>query len=1251
MTIAAAVVPLRLIHRAVQFRHGEAPVAWLMFAYSFLAMTAHNVLKPISKSKFILSFGADNLPYIQLAAGAIIGLLMLLYTWGIARLPRRSIVPVTLGVLAGVTVLFWLLFRLDAEWVSAAFFVFSVMLGILLISQFWTLANEIYDPRQARRVFGFIGGGASLGGALGAAITAWTVARVGLDNLLIVSAVSLALCVAIVALVVRRQPEQPGQAPPPGVEQGVGIGEAVRLLAQSRHLQIISLVIACAALGAAIIDQQLSMAAAAVKDTDAGLTSFLAEITFYLSLVSFVVQVGLTSRIHRSLGLTVALLVLPMGLGVSAVAILMTGALWATGAAKVLDSSLRYSLDKTTREVLFLPLPPDLKLRAKAFIDVTMDRMAKAAGNLLALVLIKPWGLGLDWVRLSYASLAVLTLWAAMAILARREYLRSFRRSLDARQIEPEAVRITVADPATVATLVDELASTDESAVLYAIGMLEMLDQRRLVTPLLLHHESPAVRARALAAIGAAPPADAPERWVAAVRPLVADEDAGVRAAALRALAALGDEDASVLLTRHLEDADPRVVVTAAVELADSDRPRDAAVAHKALSRLIADDAGPASVRRDAAQALARIRNPAFRSLLIPLLHDGDPDVASAAVASAQSMGPSDAIFVPALVSRLGHRVLKRPARDALVSYGEDVVPALAHLLADPHERPWVRRHIPGTLARIPVQASVDALLAVLTDPDGFMRYKIVTAIEALHCGDPTLAISPRAVEGLIVRESARYYTYLTLRDNIIRQDEGGGRSLVVRALDDKLSRTLDRLYRELGLLYPWKDVAAARRTIETGDAHARASALEFLDTLFGGAIRKRVMPILDEMPMVDKVRHANSVLKTRPRDLDDTLAQLVHDDDPVLAASAIELAARREIDTLVHDLEFVMARGSADGLVLDAANWALALRANRQATGRWRAHAGPLPIVRLADRLRELPLFSHISVDELFRVASTARQSAHDPGRNLAQQGAPAGEVLLLMEGTVGLAGDGQPATTIQAPAALGLEEALDHRCFHRTITAAGPVIGLALSVGDLLTMLSDNIVMAQGLFRTLLAGQTSDDAWTIARGAAAVATPVFPMNVVDKARLLRQNPLLGKASVEQLLALSAVTREVALAVGAMLPADREGPAVYHLLAGEVRIEDDGRGALVMGPGRTMFVTETLAGAIPRCRAMVTREGRALRLDHDDLFDVLADHTDLLRGVFSGVVGARRELELIRRSVRLQADLGAGPAEAGHSD
>ena len=139
--------------------------------------------------------------------------------------------------------------------------------------------------------------------------------------------------------------------------------------------------------------------------------------------------------------------------------------------------------------------------------------------------------------------------------------------SIGARAIAPETVRTNVADAATIETLVEELSNPDESAVLYAIDMLEALDKRNLITPLLLQHESPRVRARTLKAIALSRSRVA-GGWMNTVERMVQDEDVDVRAAALRALAELAHEDAAVLMRRHLADAEPRVVVTAAIALA-----------------------------------------------------------------------------------------------------------------------------------------------------------------------------------------------------------------------------------------------------------------------------------------------------------------------------------------------------------------------------------------------------------------------------------------------------------------------------------------------------------------------------------------------------------------------------------------------------------------------------------------------------------------------------------------------------------
>src|SRR5690242_19081747 len=232
----------RILAPLVDLREEEGVTALLMFAYSFLAMAGYNVVKPATRSQFIESLGADNIPYVQLVAGMIMGFVIQGYTSAMRLLPRRWVFAATQGVMVGLLLVFWTLFKTDESWVPVAFYLWGVLAGSLLISQFWSLANDIYDARQAKRVFGFIGGGASLGGIIGAGIAGQFARVIGTNNLLLVAAVFLAVCGAIVSFIaVREKPT--GSDAPLSEEKGMSPREAVALLIKSKHFQIIALVI------------------------------------------------------------------------------------------------------------------------------------------------------------------------------------------------------------------------------------------------------------------------------------------------------------------------------------------------------------------------------------------------------------------------------------------------------------------------------------------------------------------------------------------------------------------------------------------------------------------------------------------------------------------------------------------------------------------------------------------------------------------------------------------------------------------------------------------------------------------------------------------------------------------------------------------------------------------------------------------------------------------------------------------------
>ncbi len=916
----------RFLSPVVNFREGEAVTGILMFVYSFLVMTAYNNIKPSAASKFIEDVGADNVPYVFLLAGLTMGFIMNYYSRAVGKVPKLWVLPGTQIVIIALLVGFWFLFKLDQPWVSAAFFFFGrLLLGIFLISQFWTLANDIYDPRQAKRVFGFIGGGSSLGGMTGSGLTALLVKRVGTENLILFSAAILALCFFLILEIQKRTRSREDARFTSREEQHLGGGEAIAMLRSSRHLKLIALVIGFSALGAATLEQQLYMASAAEVVGKDSITSFLAQITFYISIIGLVIQVYFTSRIYSLLGIGFAMAVLPVSLGATAIVILLNKALWAASVARVSDSALRYSLDKTTRETLFLPLPAELKLKAKGFVDVVADRfIGKGLGSVVLLVAIKL--LGFTWWQLSFLSLVYCGMWLVLTRKAKKEYMAVFRRSIETMELTPERLTIEAGDAATVETLVEELGSEDEQRVLRSIELLETLEKRNLVTPLLLHHQSARVRARVLAAARDVGP-ELFSRWLPAVEKSLGDEDPDVRATAVEALASLKNGETRDLMRPYLQDTDPRIAATAAVALAATSDERDRQEAQRVLERLAGDGReAMAPARREAARAIARTTDPRFRQLLLPLMHDADVTVAREAIKSARQLGDADLVFVPTLISLTRDRRLKNAAREALASYGEEVVPALAYFLQDEEEDPWVRRHIPGTLARIASPASVDALVVCLVSDDGFLRYKAVLALERLRKDRPATVVPEEPVAKLLRQEATRYFRYLGLSYNLVDQGGLARDTLVAQAISEKLSRSFDRIFRLLGLIYDRNDVRAARFAIERGDVRSRASAIEFLDNTLSGPLRKMVVPIIDEMPLSERVRKGNVLVKTRVRGVEETLSQLIYDDDPVVAATAIDVVRERNMWSLTSDLEQVLQfREVRDFAVFESASYALA--------------------------------------------------------------------------------------------------------------------------------------------------------------------------------------------------------------------------------------------------------------------------------------------------------------------------------------
>src|SRR4029453_17371577 len=167
-------------------------------------------------------------------------------------------------------------------------------------------------------------------------------------------------------------------------------------------------------------------------------------------------------------------------------------------------------------------------------------------------------------------------------------------------------------------------------------------------------------------------------------------------------------------------------------------------------------------------------------------------------------------------------------------------------------------------------------------------------------------------------------------------------------------------------------------------------------------------------------------------------------------------------------DIEPVLAhRDVHDWYVFEAASWALAEK-RMPADRRRELWREPLPAAELAGRLRTLPLFASVSVDELFRIVSAAHQVRHDPGSTLLKEGTVPLNLHILLDGTVVASTPEAERPVIEPPAAIGFNEALQGQPMRETMRTEGVAVTLVLSIDELRTLLPAKTPLAWGLFLT---------------------------------------------------------------------------------------------------------------------------------------------------------------------------------------
>ncbi len=957
-----------LVHANVDLRCGEARLCWLLFAIHFLVLTFHYASKSIRQSTYIDALGAEQLPFVYLLVAICSYPVLLLYGRLVDRYPLRRLISASALVVAANLAVFWWLFGLGAPWVRVVFYLWVGIVGLLLVSQFWSYASLLLDARQAKRLFGFIGAGGLLGGITGGQIARWTSTYFDTRDVLLAAAAVMLLLVLLVGWRGQDGPrmDTTGRHRTPvsarvagartdedetGIESLSQARDGFGVVRRSKYLRLIAALIFLSAMVAQVIDLQFAWVIQANTDSLGERTAAFGNLYSVMGVAAFAFQMLFTARIHRRLGVGFALRVLPATNGFGSVLFgaaallfpaLVLPAVWLL---KIAENGLRYSLDQASRELLFLPVPASQRAKAKAFIDVFVQRAAKGAAAIILLIVTVGWisseplAPGDAWIRTAAVSVGLIVVWLALIGTTQRQYVAAYRRSLLRRDPESQG-ELEIEDAATLEVLVEGLGSADPREVLHSLELLSSHGRGRLVPPLMLHHPDIEVRCKTLEILQSEKRSDA----TPLIETLLADEDPGIRVAATRALASLGRRDVRQLMSARLADPDPRIRAAAVSYLQGLKDPEAHHEADATLALMLAD--GDPSVRLEAARALGEVEEPNHSADLVRLLYDSEPAVVKGAIAAVlrrAERGPVGPLYTPTLVSHLHNRKLKQDARNALVALGEGIIPALQHFMNDSQEEIWVRRALPKTIARIGGGAALQTLTASLDAKDPFLRRKVMEALLSLCSHDPSLRPRREAIESQIAAETRHYLAALTdlaslgengtvgfrivVSEGVSARAEPGAEPphLLEQLLADRMSDHYGNVFVLLALIYSPRDIRAAYKSLESEQPRLQAHALEYLDNLLVGEVRRLVFAVIDDLPVRDRLRHAKKLFDLQPADADSTLNKLASlpangDADAAwLSAAALQYIHDRRLVRLYPAIRDAAA-GERDPLVIETA-------------------------------------------------------------------------------------------------------------------------------------------------------------------------------------------------------------------------------------------------------------------------------------------------------------------------------------------
>jgi ATP:ADP antiporter, AAA family len=428
---------------------GKHATTTIAAATAAIVIAQHVAASAARDAFFLANHPASALPGAVLMSAILSVAFLPFLARTMTRFGPAVVSPLAATISALLLVVEWALSRQRPDLAALAVFVHTTVIGSILVSGFWSLFNERFDPHTARQLMGRVAGGAALGGVVGGLLVERAgAAGIELPNLLPMVAVVQLLAAAGSRFLAR------GRSRTTRVARKEA-AESYSSLLGSPYLRDIALLVVLTALVSTFTSFVLKAEAASTYLQSSELLRLFARYYLGVGLLGFVLQITLSRVSLNRFGLGMSIATLPASLGVLSLIAFATPMLWSLALLRGFDEALTNSLYRSGYELLYTPVAPRTKRRFKAVADIGFDRLGKALGSGLISLAISMFAdtqvrvLLVGTVIGSVAAVSVAVRLSRGYVTSLTESLRSRAISLDANVLE-DAITLRTMDGAGI---------------------------------------------------------------------------------------------------------------------------------------------------------------------------------------------------------------------------------------------------------------------------------------------------------------------------------------------------------------------------------------------------------------------------------------------------------------------------------------------------------------------------------------------------------------------------------------------------------------------------------------------------------------------------------------------------------------------------------------------------------------------------------------------------------------------------------